>query len=51
MDIVVLKDWGVGIVYNFKVNIKDMLGFVVGWEMYKLEMDVGLGMDGFMSFN
>jgi len=50
-DMKILKKYGVGISHNPKANSRAATGLSPAWEMYKMNLDIGLGTDGPMSSN
>jgi cytosine/adenosine deaminase-related metal-dependent hydrolase len=50
-DMKILKRHGVGIAHNPKANSRAATGLSPAWEMYKMNLDIGLGTDGPMSSN
>ena len=50
-DMQILKKHGVGISHNPKANSRAGTGISPAWEMYKMNLDIGLGTDGPMSSN
>ncbi len=50
-DMQILKKYGVGISHNPKANSRAATGLSPAWEMYKMNLDIGLGTDGPMSSN
>ena len=50
-DMAILKKHGVGIAHNPKANSRAGTGISPAWEMYKMNLDIGLGTDGPMSSN
>jgi cytosine/adenosine deaminase-related metal-dependent hydrolase len=50
-DMEILKKHGVGISHNPKANSRAATGLSPAWEMYKMNLDIGLGTDGPMSSN
>ncbi len=50
-DMKILKKFGVGISHNPKANSRAGTGMSPAWEMYKMNLDIGLGTDGPMSSN
>jgi len=50
-DMQILKKYGVGISHNPKANSRAATGMSPAWEMYKMNLDIGLGTDGPMSSN
>ena len=50
-DMKILKRHGVGIAHNPKANSLAATGISPAWEMYKMNLDIGLGTDGPMSSN
>ncbi|MCF6287802.1 MAG: amidohydrolase [Proteobacteria bacterium] len=50
-DMQILKKYGVGIAHNPKANSRAATGMSPAWEMYKMNLDIGLGTDGPMSSN
>ncbi len=50
-DMAILKRRGVGVGHNPKANSRGNSGMAPAWEMFQLDLDVGLGTDGPMSSN
>ena len=50
-DMEILKLRGVGVAHNPKANSLGNSGMSPAWEMYKLNLDIGLGTDGPLSSN
>lgn len=50
-DMAILKSRGVGIAHNPKANSLANSGMSPAWEMFKLNLDIGLGTDGPLSSN
>ncbi|MDD1780979.1 amidohydrolase [Enterovibrio sp. ZSDZ35] len=50
-DIALVKQSGAGIAYNPMANAKGATGIAPAWDMYKLDIPMGLGTDGPMSSN
>ena len=50
-DMKILKKYDVGISHNPKANSRAGTGISPAWEMYKMNLDIGLGTDGPMSSN
>jgi cytosine/adenosine deaminase-related metal-dependent hydrolase len=50
-DMEILKRRGVGVGHNPKANGRGNSGMSPAWEMYKKDLDIGLGTDGPMSSN
>lgn len=50
-DMAVLKRRGVGVTHNPKANGRSNSGMSPAWEMYKADLDIGLGTDGPLSSN
>ncbi|KXF81829.1 amidohydrolase family protein [Enterovibrio coralii] len=50
-DIALVKKSGAGIAYNPMANAKGATGIAPAWDMYKLDIPMGLGTDGPMSSN
>jgi cytosine/adenosine deaminase-related metal-dependent hydrolase len=50
-DMETLKKYDVGVAHNPKANSRGASGMSPGWEMFKKDLDIGLGTDGPMSSN
>ena len=50
-DMAILKRRGVGVGHNPKANARGNSGMSPAWEMFKKDLDIGLGTDGPMSSN
>lgn len=50
-DMEILKRHGVGVGHNPKANLRGITGMSPAWEMFKKDLDIGLGTDGPMSSN
>ena len=50
-DMEILKRRGVGVSHNPKANMRGASGMSPAWEMFKKDLDIGLGTDGPMSSN
>ncbi len=50
-DMKILKKYGVGISHNPKANSRAGTGISPAYDMYKMDLDIGLGTDGPMSSN
>jgi cytosine/adenosine deaminase-related metal-dependent hydrolase len=50
-DMEILKRHGVGVAHNPKANARGITGMSPAWEMFKKDLDIGLGTDGPMSSN
>jgi len=50
-DMAILKRHGVGVSHNPKANFRGASGMSPAWDMFKMDLDIGLGSDGPMGSN